>query len=50
MSNPRRARDLADVQDLIAALNLHDDLATELNESVRSKYLELCQVVRDFPE
>ena len=50
MTNPRRVRDLADVQELIAALGLNDDLAAELNESVRSKYHELCQIVRDFPE
>jgi hypothetical protein len=50
LTNPRRARDLADVQELIATLGLSDDLATELNESVRNKYHELCQIVRDFPE
>jgi hypothetical protein len=50
LTNPRRARDLADVQELIAALGLKDDLAAELNESVRGKYCELCRIVRDFPE
>jgi hypothetical protein len=50
MTNPRRARDLADVQDLIGALSLNEDLATELDESVRDKFRELCKIVREFPE
>ena len=49
VTNPCRARDVADVQDLIAALRLKEDLATELDESVRDKYRELCKNVRDSP-
>ncbi len=43
MSAPNRLRDLADVQDLIGALNLPLDLADRLDPSVRDKYHELWQ-------
>lgn len=41
MTAPHRLRDLADVQDVIAALNLPEDLAARLDASVRPKYREL---------
>ena len=50
LSNPRRARDLADVQELIAVLRLSSEMADRLDESVREKYRELWQIVQDFPE
>ena len=50
LSNPRRARDLADVQELIAVLRLSADVADRLDESVQAKYRELWQIVQDFPE
>ena len=50
LSNPRRARDLADVQELIAVLGLSAEVADRLDESVRAKYQELWQIVQDFPE
>lgn len=50
MSNPRRAKDLVDVQELIATLNLGDDFAAQLDPSVRDKYLELLRVVRENPQ
>lgn len=49
LSNPRRARDLADVQELIDTLKLSQDLADELDPSVRDKYRELWSIVRDHP-
>ncbi len=49
LSNPRRARDLADVQELIAVLGLSADVARRLNDSVQAKYQELWQIVQDFP-
>lgn len=41
MTNPRRLKDLADVQELIAALKLPADLAEQMNGFVREKYHEL---------
>ena len=41
MAAPHRLRDLADVQDVIAALDLPEDLAARLDGSVREKYREL---------
>lgn len=41
MSVPHRLRDLADVQDLIGALDLPGDFANQLDASVRDKYREL---------
>ena len=48
-TNPRRARDLADVQELIALLRLPQEFAEQLNPYVRDKYRELWAVVHDFP-
>lgn len=50
ISNPRRARDLSDVQELIANLGLASDLGDSLDESVRQRFRELWQIVQDFPE
>ncbi len=50
LSNPRRARDLVDVQELIAVRSLSAEVADRLDESVREKYRELWQIVQDFPE
>jgi len=41
MTAPHRLRDLADVQDLIARLNLPLSLAAQLDPSVRETYLDL---------
>ncbi|MBL8849230.1 MAG: hypothetical protein JNG89_06080 [Planctomycetaceae bacterium] len=50
ISNPRRARDLADVQELIALLRLPADFQNQLDASVRDKYAELQKIVQDYPE
>ncbi len=42
-SAPHRLRDLADVQDLIGALNLPAEFAERLDESVRAEYRRLWQ-------
>ena len=47
MSAPHRLRDLADVQDLIGALDLPADFAERLDESVRGEYHRLWQTVQD---
>src|ERR1051326_424118 len=44
LSNPDRLRDLADVQDLIANLNLPLDLADKLDPSVRDTYIKYWHV------
>ncbi len=49
MSNPRRARDLVDVQALIEALNLPEGFAAELHPSVRDKYKEIWLIVHSNP-
>ena len=46
MTTPDRLRDLADVQELIRAEALDDTFATQLDESVRAKFLELVASVR----
>jgi hypothetical protein len=46
MSNPRRAKDLADVQELIDVLNLPADFADQLDPYVRPKFNELWTIVR----
>ena len=47
LSAPHRLRDLADVQDLIRALNLPEELAEQLDPSVREKFVELWRLVQD---
>jgi Uncharacterised nucleotidyltransferase len=49
ISNPRRVRDLADVQELIDLLHLPADLADQLNPYVAGKYRELWDVVQNNP-
>jgi hypothetical protein len=46
MSAPHRLRDLADVQELIKVRGLDESFASQLDESVRSAYLDLCRAVR----
>ena len=50
ISNPRRARDLADVQELIALLSLPADFRNQLDASVQAKYAELWNVVQQYPD
>lgn len=50
VTNPRRAKDLVDVQELIATLGLNEAFADQLNPFVRDKFVELVQIVRDNPE
>ena len=50
MTNSGRLRDLADVQELIRALNLSRDFSQQLNPYVRSKFDELWRSVADNPE
>ncbi len=49
MSNPRRLKDLADVQELIDLLHLPADLAGQLDPSVAGKYRELWDSVQNNP-
>lgn len=46
MSAPHRLKDLADVVELVRALDLKESLADRLAPSVRSKYLELWRAAR----
>lgn len=50
MTNPRRGKDLVDVQELIAVCNLDEGFAEQLNPFVRDKFVELVGIVRDNPE
>ena len=47
MTAPDRLRDLADVQELIRAERLDETFAAELDPSVRQRFLELLQALRD---
>jgi hypothetical protein len=49
MSNVGRLKDLADVQELIRVLGLHESFAEDLDPYVRDKFLELHAAVRDNP-
>jgi hypothetical protein len=49
MTNPRRERDLADVQGLIETLNLPEDFADKLDPFVRDKYKEKWTIVHTYP-
>jgi hypothetical protein len=49
MSNPRRGKDLIDVQELIEALQLSESFAEELHPYVQDKFRELWQVVHSNP-
>jgi len=50
ISAPHRLRDLADVQDLIARLNLPLELADHLDPSVQTKYRDLWEKAQDARE
>jgi hypothetical protein len=50
MSAPHRLRDLADVQELIKARGLDETFASQLDESVRATYLDLCRTARSGEE
>jgi hypothetical protein len=50
ISNPLRGKDVVDVQELISELKLGEDFASQLNEFVRDKYLELVKLIRDNPK
>jgi hypothetical protein len=49
VTNPRRAKDLVDVQELIAALHLDESFADQLHLFVRDKFIELVHIIRDNP-
>jgi len=49
MTNPGRLADLGDVQKMILALDLPENLADQLNPFVREKYKELWAAVRNNP-
>lgn len=49
MTNPRRLKDISDVQELIATLDLPEGLVDELHPYVRDKYRELWTAVRNNP-
>jgi hypothetical protein len=50
LSNERRARDIVDVQELIAALKLPRDFAEQLDPSVRDKFFDLHRIVTEVPD
>ena len=47
---PHRLKDLADVQELIKVKRLGAEMADQLDESVRAKYLELHEAVSQAPD
>jgi hypothetical protein len=49
MSNPRRAKDLVDVQQMIEVLDLSEGIADQLDPSVQAKFKELWAVVHNNP-
>ena len=49
MSNPRRAKDLVDVQEMIEKLGLPEDFVTQLNPYVQDKFKDLWTVVHNNP-
>ncbi len=50
MTNPRRKKDLVDVEELIATLKLPGDFTDQLDPFVRKQYIDLWQTVRDNPD
>lgn len=50
LNNPRRLRDIADVQQLIGTLHLPENLDRQLHPIVREKYKELWVIDRDHPQ
>lgn len=49
MSNPRRAKDLVDIQEMIEVLNLPEEFGNQLHPYVRDKFKELWTVVHSNP-
>jgi hypothetical protein len=49
LSNPRRAKDLVDVQEMIDVLGLPQEFASQLHPSVQDKFKELWAVVHTNP-
>ena len=49
MTNPRREKDLADVQGLIETLDLPEEFADKLDPFVRDKYKEKWTIVHTYP-
>lgn len=49
MSNPRRAKDLVDVQEMIDKLSLVESFADQLHPYVREKFRELWRIVHSNP-
>src|SRR6266852_5928749 len=49
MTNPRREKDLVDVQSLIETLDLPQDFAEKLDPYVREKYKEKWTIVHTYP-
>jgi hypothetical protein len=49
MTNPRRAKDLVDVQELIERLAMSLEFAEELHPFVQDKYREIWHIVHDNP-
>ncbi|MCI0362907.1 MAG: nucleotidyl transferase AbiEii/AbiGii toxin family protein [Phycisphaerales bacterium] len=49
LTNPRRAKDLVDVQELIDVLRLTEDFANQLSPFVQAKYRELWRIVHENP-
>ncbi|MFL5244772.1 MAG: nucleotidyltransferase family protein [Gemmataceae bacterium] len=49
MTNPGRLKDLGDVQEMIRALSLPEEMADRLNPFVRDKFKELWAAVRNNP-
>ncbi len=49
MTNPGRMKDLGDIQELIRTIALPAEIADQLDPTVRDKYLELWQALRDAP-
>lgn len=49
LSAPHRARDIADIQDLIVRAKLPPDLAMRLDPSVRTEYRRLWEIAQAIP-
>jgi hypothetical protein len=49
MTNPRRAKDLVDVQELIDHLQLPESFASQLDPFVQDKFLELWAIIHNNP-
>ena len=49
MTNPRRLKDLVDVQSLIEKLGLPEDFANQLHPFVKEKYQEIWKVIQSNP-